>query len=50
MTPYQNGTSDACTHTARAKDTQNRCDQMNYEDYQMAHGPSYQSLTARILG
>ena len=46
----ENGFCDDGAHTARANDTQNRRDEMNYEDNQMAHEQSYQSLNLRILG
>ena len=42
----ENGFCDDGPHAARANDTDNRCDQMNYEDYQMPHEQSYQSLKA----
>ena len=46
----ENGFCDDGPHTAGASDPQNRRDQMNYEDNQMAHEQSYQSLNAGILG
>jgi hypothetical protein len=45
----ENGFCDDGPHTARANHTQYRCDQMNYEDKQMTHEQSYQSLKAGIL-
>ena len=46
----EDGFCDDASHTARANDTQNRCDQMNYEDNQMTHEQTYQSSKAGILG
>src|SRR5262245_2565595 len=46
----EDGFSDDGPHTARANDLQSRCDQMSYEDNQMTHEQSYQSLKAGILG
>jgi len=46
----EDGFCDDGPHTARANDTPNGSDQMNYEDNQMTHERSYQSLKAGILG
>jgi hypothetical protein len=40
----EDGFCDDSPHTARASDTQNRCDQMNYEDNQIKPEQWYQSL------
>ena len=46
----ENGFCDDGPHTIGANDTQNRRDQLNYEDNQTVHEQSYQSLNAGILG